>query len=132
MQYADLMETIRNSDSTDWLYNDPKRVYTYRHDVDIRVEVRDALEHQRSFTAEWANKHPDPSAYRQHYDIYYRASIVESFMLVGVDGARAFLPLPEPGTTTVPPNSYELARCVDDQNTLDEYIERSGLTVASG
>ncbi|GAF88006.1 unnamed protein product, partial [marine sediment metagenome] len=83
------------------------------------------------FRAEWANKHPDPSANRRHYDIYYGASIVESFMLVSVDGARAVLPLPEAGSTTVPVKSYELARCVDDQNTLDEYIGRSGLTVAS-
>jgi hypothetical protein len=50
-------------------------------------------------------------------------------MLVSVDGHRAELPLPDSQSTVIPRNKYILARAVDDQGTLDEYIERSGLTV---
>jgi len=131
MQHAELMEIILNSDREDWLYNDPKRTYVYRGDLNIRIEVRDPLEHQGNFVAEWANCHSDASARRQFYDVYYGASVVESFMLVSVDGGRAFLPPPEPGTTTIARRDYRLAVCVDDQDTLNEYIPRSELTVAS-
>ncbi len=130
MQYAELMEIILNSDREDWLYNDPKRTYVYRGNLDIRIEVRDPLEYQMDFVEEWANSQPDPSATRCFYDIYYGASIIESFMLVSVDGGRAVLPLPEPGTTTIELRRYQLAQCVDDQGTLDEYIGRCGLAVA--
>ena len=63
------------------------------------------------------------------YEIHYRASWVMSFHLIAVDGHRAELPMPDPGTTNVPRLNYELAAAVDTQHSLDEYMQRSGLVV---
>jgi hypothetical protein len=131
MKYEDLMTTIRNSRANNWLYNDERGIYTLRADLDIRIQRRDDEEPAalRDFREEWANQHPDPSAKRCVFDIYYRDSWVETFMLIGVDGFRAYLPLPNVRTKVIPFDQYSLARAIDSLGTLDEYIERSGLTV---
>jgi hypothetical protein len=132
MRYEELMEIIYNSKSADWLYSDFKRTYTYRDDLNIRIEIRHPPGHKREFRAKWANRDWATTAEQCYYDIYYGMSVVESFTLVLVDGYRAALPLPEPDSMTVPLKQYQLARCVDDLETLDEYMERAGLKVAQG
>lgn len=97
--------------------------------MNIYIERREPSEGSAEFQEPWANKHPNARAERMHYDIFYGAAFVESFMLVGVDGFRAYLPLPRGGTSIVPRRSYNLARAVDHCETLDEYLERSKLTL---
>jgi hypothetical protein len=130
MTYDELTETILNSTFADWLFDDMRGTYTLKSDLNIRIERRETSEGQAGFREPWANGHPDPNAERLYYDIFYGASFVKSFNLVGVDGCRAYLPLPTCGTTTVPKRDYLLARAVDHLGTVDEYLRRSKLTVA--
>lgn len=130
MTYDKLIEIIRSSKPSDWIYNDEQGVHTYRADLNIRIQRRtDDDITGRSFNEPWANCHPDPAASRLLCDIYYGSSLVDAFMLVSVDGHRADLPLPEPQTKKIRRKDYELARAVDVLGTLDQYIQRSGLTV---
>ena len=132
MTYDELMEIILNSSFENWVYDDEKGIFTFREDLDIRIEERRSSSDRDEFNEEWATRHPDPHATRVFYDIYYRSSFVKSFMLVSVDGGRAHLPLPESAvSTTIPYERYALARAVDYLGTLDEYIERFRLTVAN-
>ena len=90
-----------------------------------------------NFQEPWANKHPDNHAVGYWCRIYYGSTLIESIILVSVDGARAQLPLPErtkslnhPGN--IPIFNYKVAKIFDTLNTLDEYIKRSGLSLEPG
>lgn len=131
MTYDELMATIRNSSAADWSYKDNKGIFTFRADLDIRIEERGDNEYPKVFREAWATKLPDPEARMECYDIYYRSSFVETFYLVAVDGFRATLPMPvPPENKVVLPAKYQLARAVDHQGTLDDYMQRAGLSVA--
>ena len=130
MTYDELMATIRKSSFSDWHYSDEKGVFTFRADLDIRIERRlTDYECDRTFKEEWATKFPDPDAKLRLYDIYYRSSFVETFLLVSVDGHKAALPMPLPKSKYVPKKTYDLARAVDYRATLDDYMGRAGFTV---
>lgn len=128
MTYNEFMQTVRNSEPDQWIEHDTEGVHTFRGDLNIRIERQNSTRDNDQFHEAWAQKHADPSTSRQYYGIYYGASLVEKFMLVAVDGGRASLPLPRAQTTVIPFADYQIARVVAE-NRLDEYIERSGLTV---
>lgn len=130
MTYEELMATILNSEFEDWLYDAETGRLTLRSDLDVQIKPQEREGPSESFTAEWANKHPDHNAFQYYYDIYYRASFVETFILIGVDGCRAYLPIPDTGTNTISYGKYQIAKAIDHTSRLDEYIQRSGLTVA--
>ena len=69
------------------------------------------------------------SASSYWYDLSNDGALIERFILVSVDGARAELPLPDINTLEVQPLPYKIAQIFDELNTLDEYMRRSGLTV---
>ena len=130
MTYRELLDAIATSRKDDWLFNDGKGVYTYMHDLNLRIVRRD-IDHDsdRFFGESWATRHPDKNAYRSMYDIYYGSSFVDEKLLVAVDGYRATLPLPRVNTNIVSPEDYHFAQLVDQLDTLDEYMGRSGLEV---
>ena len=130
MKYPELLRIIRESDKEDWLFNDERGIYTYKGDLNIRIERRDSDLQGDKFTGEdWATNHPDPNAYRVIYELYYGSSFVEEKLLVSVDGHRATLPLPDIKTGEVDPEDYHFAEIVDQLNNLSEYKKRSGLKV---
>ena len=87
--------------------------------------------HVKDFKEPWANKHPDPTANSYWYDLSYNGALIERFILVSVDGARAELPLPDRNTLEAEPLIYKVAEIFDELNTLEEYMKRSGLSVRS-
>jgi len=130
MTYECAMQMVRENECDQWVYNDTHGVFALRADVDLRIVRRsNPDEVGRDFKEEWANQHPDPNATRAFYEIYYGASLIHEFMLVAVDGCRADLPLPRAGTKLVPREAYFLARAVDHQGSLTEYMQRSGLSL---
>ncbi len=130
LTYDDVMDLVRSNEADQWVYNDSKGSHLLRSDVNLRIVRRDTDDvPMPEFNEPWAKKHPDPIAHRVHYDVFYGASFIDEFMLVSVDGHRADLPLPDPQSTVIPREKYCLARAVDSQGTLDEYIKQSGLTV---
>jgi len=131
MTHSELIKTIVGSEPTDWLHDDQRGIYTYKSDLNIRIERKEKeVGDSRKFEGEdWAVKHADPNAFRVICEIYYGSSFVEERMLVAVDGYRAILPLPEFQKTTIPLEEYRFARIIDQDRRIDEYIQRSGLEV---
>ena len=84
----------------------------------------------KDFKEPWANKHPDPSATGYYARLYYGPTLLKTYILVSVDGGRATLPLPDRETLQVTPEAYFVASLFDSIGTLDQYMGRSGLTVA--
>lgn len=130
MTYDELIELVYNSTKNEWVFTDERGIYTFKKDLNIRIHRKDIDHNSDRFSGEdWAKKHPDPTAYRVTYEIYYAASFVEEVLMVSVDGHRATLPLPDRNTLVVSRKDYQFARIVDQLNTLDEYMNLSGLTV---
>jgi hypothetical protein len=132
MTYDQLKQLIHESSKGDWLFSDERGIYTFKNDLNLRIQ-RNPIDHVLDkFTGEdWATNHPDPVAYRVTYEIYYGASFVEYQLMVSVDGHRATLPLPDRSTQKVTADSYRFAQIVDQLNTLDEYMHRAKLEVES-
>ena len=132
MTYDSIMESINNSQKVDWLYNDERGIFTNKNDVNLRLEVKEIDFDNDKFGGEdWATKHPDSSAYRRTYSIYYNASFIKEFILVDVDGFRATLPMPKINTNKVSEQDYKFAEIVDYSGTLVDYMRRAGLEVES-
>lgn len=130
MTYNELEKAIRNSTKADWLFNDERGIYTFKNDLNLRIQRKEInFDFDRFGGEDWATHHPDPIAYRETYEIYYGASFVKEKLLVSVDGHRATLPLPRINTTIVSYEDYHFAEIVDQLNTLSEYMERAGLKV---
>ena len=85
--------------------------------------------HVKDFKEPWANSHSDSQANSYWYNLYYDGALIERFILVSIDGARAELPLPNVGTHEVEPLIYKVADIFDENNTLDDYMRRSGLSL---
>jgi hypothetical protein len=132
---------ILESDAdTDWTkaQTSAKQTISYVHNPNLGFEMShlDDGVQQENFIEAWANKHPDPKAVGLWCDLFFGSSQIERFILVGVDGMRALVPPPRrpnraPGGTQIQPLDYKVAKIHDSLKTLDEYIGRSGLSVAA-
>jgi hypothetical protein len=131
MNYDQLKEKIKNSTRDDWLFNDERGIYTFKEDLNLRIQSKEIDSDTDKFSGEdWATKHPDPTAYRETYEVFYGSSFVYEKLLVSVDGYRATLPLPKINTNIVSREDYHFAEIVDQLDTLDEYMKRAGLELA--
>lgn len=134
MGYDEIMEFIKTTNAKadwKWVQTSWAEEAFLKEDPRLRIRVRwdDEGIHVKGFVEPWANKHPDPSANSYWYDLTYDGALIERFILVSVDGARAELPLPDRNTLEVEPLIYRVAQIFDGLNTLDEYMRRSGLNV---
>lgn len=130
MTYDEMKALIEDSTKGYWLHDDGMRVFTFKQDLNIRIQEVSDQSGER-FEEEWATKHSDPSARRYYYDLYYGASFVERFYFVSVDGGRATIPLPQSATELVINRwQYTIAQVIDTTNTLDSYLGRCGISVS--
>lgn len=127
MQYEELMKTITESDENDWLYNSDFEIYTLRSDV--RITIQGDLDFGRDpYSEEWMNPFPEKSGYKNRFFIKFNNSFVVSFILVGVDSYKVFLPLPAQDLK-VSNMSYHLARIINGPspgNDYEHYFKKSG------
>ncbi|EHR1005931.1 hypothetical protein Q9Y03_005130 [Vibrio harveyi] len=130
MNYSSLESILNSGDREDWLFNDERGIFTYKRDLNLRIERKEIDFDSDKFSGEdWATCHPDPTAYRMIYEVYYGSSFVDEKLLVAVDGFRAILPLPRINTNTISRQDYKFASIVDQLGTLDDYIRRARLEV---
>jgi len=132
MGYDDIIDYVLKTDPRrDW-----KNISTVKGtdafliaDVRLRFVVLHGDEgiHNDDFREEWANKHPDRRAQSFWCDLYYGGGIINRFVLVAVDGSRAYLPIPHATSFEISEIDYRVAQIHDESGTLDEYIGRSGL-----
>lgn len=131
MNFDDIKKKMRASTASDWIFNDELGAYTFKDDVNLRMQRSEIDRDRDRFQGEaWAERHPDPNAFRVTYTVYYGQSYLEDHLLVSVDGHRATLPLPKSGTHQVRPDDYHFASLVDQHGSLDEYMGRATLVVA--
>lgn len=134
MAYDEILEFIKTTSAkTDWKWvetNWAEEAFL-KEDPRLRIRVRwdDEGIHVKGFKKPWANNHSDPTANSYWYDLSYDGALIDRFILVSVDGARAELPFPGGNTLEVEPLTYKVAQIFDGQDTLDEYMKRSGLHV---
>ena len=127
---------ILMSNASDWskTQTSTKQTISYVHNPSVRFEMsylEDGVQ-QENFVERWANKHPDTKAVGLWCDLFFGSTLIERFILVGVDGMRALVPPPRrpdrtPGGIEIQLLDYKVAKIHDSLNTLDEYIVRSGL-----
>ena len=131
MTVKEIEEILSSTSSSDWVIEEELGAYTYKQDVLLRIQKHPIDYHADKFSGEdWATTmHADSEAYRVVYDVFYGESFIETKQFVAVDGCRAFLPMPTFGTKVIPCRDYLFAKIVAP-DTLDEYINRSGLTVS--
>ncbi len=123
----------------DWerVSTDASSAAVNKRDVNLRLEINYLEEGKQcpDFKEEWANCHPDSRATGYWCNTYYGSTHVSRNILVSVDGGRAMLPIPrqkgiDGKLTEVFPFDYRVAQIFDTLGTLDQYMMRSGLTLA--
>ena len=134
MDYDEILEFILTTNPKNdwkWIKTNWAEEAFLKENPRLRIRVRwdNEGKHNDNFQEKWAKKHPDPSASSFWYDLSNDGALIERFILVSVDGARAELPLPDINSLEVKPLPYKIAQIFDELNTLDEYMRRSGLTV---
>lgn len=129
MDTKQIKEIINNSDKNDWDFNEEHQIYTYKKDVSLTIRKKDLDTNSDKFSSEkWATEFPDSSAYRLTFEIFYD-TLVDSKILISVDGNRAILPLPKPKTMQVNKEDYNFARIVDQYSSLSDYMKRADFKI---
>lgn len=133
MDFNEILEFILNSDpKQDWkiISNNLAEEAFLKEDPRLRLHCRydDEGIHNENFQEPWANKHPDKNATSYWYNLSYDSSLIDRYILVCVDGCRAILPLPDITTLRVKPLPYKIAEIFDSLDSLENYMNRSGLS----
>ncbi|NSL92901.1 hypothetical protein [Acetobacter syzygii] len=129
MTYDQAKKILASSERTDWVIDDTRGTFTYKHDLNLHIKRDDEAE-RREFQEGWAQNHPDRNAYSTYYDVAYGQSHLERKHLVVVDGGRATLPIPASATNlVVSPEATNFAKIVDEPESVESYLERSKIVV---
>lgn len=132
MTYEQLLMILERAQPADWLQHSEQGLYTYRYDLEMRVEQQPALPDDGDYTESWACKFPGSKPRKIHYHLYYNQSLIAPFTLLEVDGGKVQLPLPHHHIKLViDSRDYALARIVDTENRLDDYLQRCGIKMVS-
>jgi len=136
---ANIMKHIMHSNpKSDWHFNavNFKDTVTYRNDVNLRIEINynDEGKQCEDFVEPWANCFPDPHATGYWCDIFFGLSRIERTILVGVDGARAMLPIPKEkdengNRVLVKPFDYKIAEIFDRNESMYSYFQNAGFKI---
>lgn len=134
MTHDELLEFVKHSDAdNDWkgISNNWVSEVFLREDPRLRFRAKYTDEgiQNDDYKDDWANKHPHPKATGYWYDLYYDGNLIDRFILVAVDGARASLPSPDWQSGKVHMMDYKVAKINDTLKTVDQYLARSGLEV---
>ena len=134
MTFEELLNFVPTTDpKLDWrgITKNWSSEYFLKEDPRLRFRAKfldDGIQNE-NFVDKWANCHPDKKAIGYWYELHYDGAFIDRKILVSVDGGRASIPPPKPGTSVVSKNDYHFAKIHDTLETLDEYIQRSGLEV---
>ena len=132
MNYDELMQFIALTQKNEWkcVSDDGMEEFLYLRDPSLRIKHFSGEEGTQNddFKEPWANKFPDPRAYGLYFDLYHNGERLKRIILVAVDGCRAYLPCPRPGTITVSNLCAKIASLVNHNTQLyDNYFQRAGL-----
>ena len=129
--YDELIGQMMASSADDWLANDERSIWTFKHDLNVTLRGKSDInfDERQPFREEWAQSFPDQNAYATEYELWYGASFVKPYYFVDVDGYRASLPYPAANNDlTITQEQLAVARIVNGHRShFQEYIK--GFTV---
>ena len=129
MNADEVTRILAQSSQNDWIVDDDTGAFTYKNDLALHIKRAD-YDDYNSFNEPWAVRHPDSNACSVEYTVHYGSSFVDRKTLVSVDGHRATLPMPASATDlNVSSADVNFAKIVNIGDRVDEYIQRSGLTI---
>lgn len=130
------------SPKEDWerIFRYDREEYFYIKDTRLRIvhyHTNEGVQNE-NFQENWATKFPDTNAIGLWYDLEYDGSYIKRFIIVMVDGGRAYLPCPkgEPRQISKLQNTIGLI-IASNQNQengrqrYEGYLGRAKITVAS-
>jgi hypothetical protein len=151
----EMLEAIENSEASDWTYftrptfaqdihqvsgggHPVPWVEVQEHDMllsfkpDLAISIVAGLPHRDDFFEDWARRYPDEKASSSWVDFRYNGVPVLRELRVIVDGGRAGLPCPRPGTLKIPERQFRIWRLIDEVVSLgqyDDYFRRADFEV---
>ncbi|AFI92627.1 hypothetical protein EXT68_17680 [Pectobacterium parmentieri] len=125
MDYAQASQIINNINSDDWIVSEGGLTFVYKNDMFLTFKI---VLSNTSFHEPWATCHPDPNAKQAKGYFSYSGNVIHDVFLASIDGGRALLPYPDASTKSFITNSEYLMSKMFNTH-LDEYLQRSGLTV---
>ena len=133
MTYDEVLSLVRSSDPRkDWRPISDERSEEFFYIKDTRLRIRhfsgeDGMQND-DFKESWANKFPDPHAYGFWYDLCIDQGRIKRFLIVAVDGLRAFIPCPDPQTMTIDSLSDRIGEIINVRtNTYMDFKKRIGI-----
>jgi hypothetical protein len=133
LRLAEILDIVMSTDAAqDWNHVRPEAGQeTIVLKTDVRISFKIDYLKDDVYREEWATNHPDPTTHAISCFLCFESVPLIEFVLVQVDGRRATLPRPVTwDSRVVSPVDYQVARIMEPRGRLDEYMERSGLTVA--
>jgi hypothetical protein len=96
MTLQQLITTVMESQSEDWIFDDGRQSWVCKLDLNVRFQGPPISFDQEpeEFAEPWTKSFPSPKAYRANFQLWYGTSMVRDYFFVDVDGHRALLPLP--------------------------------------
>ncbi len=129
MELAEITKILAESSREDWVRTEELKNCVYKEDVNLRIESD--FDSAEPFSESWATKLPDSNARTVEYTVWYGDAQIRKKTLVSVDGAKADLPMPRSSMDLVVEKaSVNFARIVTIIDTVDEYLEKCGFSVA--
>jgi hypothetical protein len=158
MTLDEMLDLIAGSNASDWTYitrpvfaqdlqqvsgggnPTPTRwIEVQEHDQllsykpDLRISIATGLPHRDQFFEDWARDFPDKDASSTWVDFRFNGVPVLRELRVLVDGARAGLPCPRPGSMDIPERQYKIWHLIDQvigSGRFDEYFNLSALKIS--
>jgi hypothetical protein len=123
------LQTVESAGNVDIEVDQHFELITLKSNLDI--SLANGLTHRKSFVEPWTRRFPDPSASSTWIDLLWRGRPILRVLQVHVDGARAALPMPIPGTLNVPDRQVTLFRLLDSvwgTGDFDRYFQQAKFT----
>lgn len=116
MSHEEILNLIKRTNRKEWKRIDEDGVegVFYLQDPKLRIKHYTGEKGicNPEFIDGWANQFDDPQAASLYYEIQYSSEVIERVVLVGVDGYRAYLPIPERETMIISELDHSVAMLV--------------------
>ena len=132
MSFEEIVDLVEKSKREEWqtIDEDGTEEVFYLRDPRLRIKHHSGERgvQNEDFKEKWANAFPDEKAMGLWFDLYYDQGILKRILLVAVDGFRAYIPCPNPGTKDIEKCDDNVARITASHiDIYENYLERTGL-----
>lgn len=124
MTRDEFYKELKESKDLDWIFNDQRGIYVNPNNLAMRIEKKPIDFDNDFFNEDWTSTLPDSNAYRVEFELFYNSSFLAEFQLVAVDGFRAYVPLPNYGTSLVKSLDALIAKIVNSGSSFENYMSR--------